>query len=111
MQDQDVPPVEEGETGDGADAVPRAAAIRKADRVAIISATVFTPHPWITATARHWPAATMALVPAAIGLALRRIIRSLNRSRCLCARMQRRASLALWTTCFSRPRFRRPRAS
>jgi hypothetical protein len=53
MQDQDVPPVEEGETGDGADAVPRAAVIRKADPVAIISATVFTPHPWITATARH----------------------------------------------------------
>ena len=52
MQDQDVPPVEGGETGDGADAVPRAAAIRKADPVAIINATAFTPPPWITATAR-----------------------------------------------------------
>src|SRR5438270_13433194 len=111
MQDQDVPPVEEGETGDGADAVPRAAAIRKADPVATISATVFTPHPWIIATARHYPVATMALVPAGTGLALRRTIRSLNPSRCPCARMQRRASLASWTTCFSRPRFRRLRAS
>ena len=87
MQDQDVPPVEEGETGGGVDAVPRAAAIRKAGPVAIISATAFTPHPWITATARHWPAATMALAPAGIGLVLRPIIRRPNPSRCPCARM------------------------
>src|SRR4051812_48096254 len=111
MQDQDVPPVEEGETGDGADAVPRAAAIRKADPVAIINATAFTPPPWITATARHWPAATMVLAPAGIGPALRPTTRRLNPSRCPCARMPRRASLALWMTCFSRRRFRRPLAS
>lgn len=53
MQAQDAPPVEEGETGDGADAVPRAAAIRKAAPVAIINVTVFTPHPWTIAIARR----------------------------------------------------------
>src|SRR6266550_3885383 len=111
MQDQDVPPVEEGETGDGADAVQKAAAIRKAAPAAITSATAFTPHRWITATARRWPAATMAHAQAAIGLALRRTIPRPNPSHCPCARMPHRASLALWTICFFRPRFRRPRAS
>src|SRR3954464_1920215 len=111
MQDQDVPPVEEGETGDGADAVQKVAAIRKAGPVAITNATAFTPHLWITATARHWPAATMVLAPAGIGLALRLTTRRLNPSRCPCARMPRHAFSALWTIYFSRPRFRRPRAS
>src|SRR6185312_11294320 len=111
MQDQDVPPVEEGETGGGVDAVPRAAAIRKAGPVAIINATAFIPHPWITATARRWPAATMALVPAAIGLASRLTIRRLNPNLCLYARTQHRVSLALSMTYSFRPRFRRPPAS
>src|ERR1700756_2548162 len=110
MQDQDVPPVEEGETGDGVDAVPRAA-IRKAGPVATISAIVFTPHPWITATARLWPVATMDLVPAGTGLDLRRIIRRRSRSHCPCAKTQYRASLVSWTTCSSRPKFRKPHAS
>jgi hypothetical protein len=48
MQDQDAPPVEEGETGGGVDAVPEAAT-RMAARIAI-NATAFTPPPWITAT-------------------------------------------------------------
>src|SRR5579859_2702264 len=111
MQDQDAPPVEEGETGDGVDAVPRAAAISRAAQVAIINATAFTPHLWITATGRRSPAETMALVPAATGLVLRRITRRLNPSLCPCARMPRREFLALWTTCSFRPRFRRSPAS
>ncbi len=48
MQDQDAPPVEEGETGGGVDAVPEAA-IRMAVPIAT-SATAFTQHQWITAT-------------------------------------------------------------
>lgn len=48
MQDQDAPPVEEGETGGGVDAV-QEAEVRMAGRVAI-SATAFTPHRWITVT-------------------------------------------------------------
>ena len=48
MQDQDAPPVEEGETGGGVDAVPEAVA-RTAARIAT-NATASTPHQWITAT-------------------------------------------------------------
>src|ERR1700686_5293826 len=111
MQDQDVPPVEEGETGGGAAVVPRAA-IRKADPVAINSATAFTRLQWITAIARLLPAVTtMAPVPAAIGLALRPIIRRRSLNHCRCAKMQPRASLVLSMTSFFRRRFRRPHAS
>src|ERR1700730_16238200 len=110
MQDQDAPPVEEGETGGGEAVVPRAPT-RKAGPAAITSATVFTQLQWITATARLSPAATTAPVPAATGLALRLIIRKRNPSHCPCAKMQPRASLVLSMTCFFRRRFRRPRAS
>src|SRR4029077_19331008 len=99
MQDQDAPPVEEGETGGGAAVVPRAA-IRKADPVAINSATAFTQLRWIIVIARPLPAVTtMAPVPAATGLALRRIIRKRNPNHCRCAKMQPRASLVLSMTC------------
>ena len=52
MQDQDAPPVEEGETDGGAVAV-QEAQIRAAVvvRDAINSTPASTPHPWITAIA------------------------------------------------------------
>ena len=52
MQDQDAPPVEEGETDGGAVAV-QEAQIRAAVvvRAAINSTPVSIPHPWITAIA------------------------------------------------------------
>src|ERR1700730_3743041 len=110
MQDQDAPPVEEGETGGGAAVVPKAA-IRKAGPVAITSATAFTRPRWIIAIARLSRAVTtMAPVPAATGLALRRIIRKRNLNHCRCAKTQPHASLVLSMTFFFRPRFRRPRA-
>ena len=87
--------MEEGETGGAVGAVPKAA-IRKAGRVATISATASTLHPWIIATARLWLAEiTMDRARGAIGRVLRRIIRKLNPSHCLCARTQHRASSVL----------------
>jgi hypothetical protein len=50
MQDQDAPPVEEGETGGGVAVVPEPAA-NKAAPVAINSTAAFTLPPWTTATA------------------------------------------------------------
>ena len=52
MQDQDAPPVEEGEIGGGV-VVVRAAATQAEDQVAISSTAAFTRHPWTTAIARH----------------------------------------------------------
>ena len=51
MQDQDAPPVEEGETGGGVVAV-RAAETRQAEAVPAVTSSMagFTPLPWITAT-------------------------------------------------------------
>jgi hypothetical protein len=51
MQDQDAPPVEEGETGGGVDAAPEAA-IRTAVPLEN-NATAFTPHRWIIATVQR----------------------------------------------------------
>src|SRR5438874_11515436 len=106
MQDQDAPPVEEGETGGGAVVVPRAV-IRMADRVVITSATAFTRHPWITATVRPSQVATAMVPVLATGLVLRRTIRRPNLSHCPCVRMQHRASSASSMISFSKPRFRK----
>jgi hypothetical protein len=51
MQDQDAPPVEEGETGGGV-VVVRAAETQADSAVAINNTAVFTPLPWIIAIAR-----------------------------------------------------------
>ncbi len=51
MQDQDAPPVEEGETGGGVGVV-RAAETQADSAVAINSIAAFTPRPWTTAIAR-----------------------------------------------------------
>jgi len=52
MQDQDAPPVEEGETGGGV-VVVRAAQTQADHVVAINSTAVFTPRRWTTAIERH----------------------------------------------------------
>src|SRR5579862_3317609 len=57
MQDQDAPPVEEGETGGGVAVVPEAD-IRRTGPGAI-NTVEFIPRPWTTAIARLWPVATM----------------------------------------------------
>ena len=51
MQDQDAPPVEEGETGGGV-VVVRAAATQADHAVAINNTAVSIPRQWITAIAR-----------------------------------------------------------
>src|SRR5581483_11034558 len=106
MQDQDAPPVEEGETGGGVDAVPEAAT-RMAGRIAI-NATAFTPHQWITATVLRWPVTiTTALAPDGSVPALRRTTLSPSQTRCPCAKTPRRESSASLTTSSSRRRFRK----
>ena len=52
MQDQDAPPVEEGETGGGA-VVVRAAETQADSAVAISSTAAFTPRRWTTVIAQH----------------------------------------------------------
>src|SRR5215467_2361041 len=97
MQDQDAPPVEEGETGGGAAVVPEAD-IRRTGPGAI-SIAAFTPRLWTTATAQRWPA-TMASGPDASGPALRRTIRRQTPSLCRCAKMRRHgfsASLTIFS--------------
>jgi len=53
MQDQDAPPVEEGET-DGGAAVVSVAELRVAVAAPVATSSIptSTPHPWITATVR-----------------------------------------------------------
>jgi hypothetical protein len=61
MQDRDTPPVAEGETGGGADAVRpiTAVAVAQADRDAIARImAASTPHPWITTIGRVMTTAT-----------------------------------------------------
>src|SRR5579884_3652012 len=109
MQDQDAPPVEEGETGGGVDAVLEAA-IRTAVPIAT-SATAFTQRRWITATVLRWPATiTTALAPDGSGQGSLPIIRRPNQNHCRCVKMPRQESSASSTTFSSRPKFRRPRA-
>src|SRR5436190_17186280 len=104
MLDQDVPPVEEGETGGGvAVAVAEFRVVVGPD--AISSTVASTRPPWTTATARRWQAATItAVVPVGSGPALRQIIRKLIWSRFLRARTPTRVSSDSLMTYFSKPR-------
>src|SRR5215469_7755328 len=107
MQDQDAPPVEEGETGGGG------AVVREAD----INQTVVTriaasiPRRWITATALHWRAATTARARGAPDLALPRVMRRPIPSHYRYARTQPLEFSALSTTFSSKLRSRKPPAS
>src|SRR6266498_1614939 len=111
MQDQDAPPVEEGETGGGVDVV-RAVQTQAAehDQAAINSMAEFIPLPWTTAIARRWLAEITVHAYACVP-AFRRAILSLSPIHCPSAKTRIPGFLVLWTTCSSRPRFRKPRAS
>src|SRR6185437_14129588 len=111
MQDQDAPPVEEGETGGGAGVV-RAAQTQAADIAdAINSTAASTPRPWTTAIARLWQAETTVPGQAASGQDSLPTIPRLNQSHSRRGKMPIRASLALWTISSSRPRSRKPPVS
>src|SRR5215469_6678759 len=112
MQDQDAPPVEEGETGGGVVAV-RAAETRQAEAVPAVTSSMaaFTPLLWITATGRLWQAATTDQDRGDNAQVLPPTTLRPSRSRCRHARTQPRESSASLTICSSRRRFRRRRAS
>src|SRR6266542_5994865 len=110
MQDQDAPPVEEGETGGGVVAVPKAATPQAAP-AAINSTVAFTALLWTIAIVPPCQAATMAPALGEPGQVSPPTIPNPNPSRYPCARMPRRVFLALLTISSSRPRFRRPLAS
>src|SRR5690242_2611711 len=110
MQDQDVPPVVvEGETG-GVVAVVREAAIRRIGPDATNTAES-TPHPWITATARRWPAATTAHGRGARAQALQPATHKPIPNRYPCVKTRLPVFSVSSTTCFSRQKFRKQRAS
>src|SRR6185312_7813604 len=110
MQDQDAPPVEEGETGGGAGVV-RAAQTQADIADAINSTAASTPHPWTIAIAQRWRAEIMVRDRAASGQDSLPTIPRLNQSRSRRGKMPIHASLALWMICSSRPRSRKPPAS
>src|SRR6266700_6396659 len=110
MQDQDVPPVEEGETGGDAVVVPRAV-IPQVAPVATNSTAAFTLRPWTTVTARPCPAAIMARAPDGSVPALPLITRNLNPSRFRSAKTQLPASLHSSTIFSFKRRFRKLPAS
>src|SRR5690242_16058205 len=110
MQDQDAPPVEEGETGGGAGVV-RAAQTQAAHVDAISSTAASTPHPWTTATAQRWQVEITVPGRVANGQDSLLTIPRLNQSRSRRGKMPIRASLALWTISSSRPRSRKRPAS
>ena len=109
MQDQDAPPVEEGET-DGDVVVVQEAQIPAVVRGAINSIRGSIALPWITATARRWLVEIMALA-SACAPASHRIIRRPSLNLCRCARTPTPASLLLWMTSSFRQRFRKLPAS
>src|SRR6266567_2664944 len=109
MQDQDAPPVEEGETGGGVDVV-RAAQTQAVGQAAINSMAEFIPLPWTTAIARRWLAEITVRAYACVP-AFRRIILSLIPIHCPSAKTRIPGFLALLTTCSSKPRFRKRPAS
>src|SRR6266568_6304739 len=110
MQDQDAPPVEEGETGGGV-VVALKAELPQAAPAAINNTVAFTALRWTIVIVPPCRAATMAPVLGALGRVLLRTIRNPNPSRYPCARMPRREFLASLTIFSSRPRFRKPLAS
>src|SRR5579872_1623306 len=114
MQDPDVPPVVvEGETGGAEDGVRRTAVVNPQGASVNRWQVEFTALPWTTATAPHSTAATtMEPKTDASAPDSPRLIRSLIQS--LYHNWMRAPVLAsspLWMTYFSRPRFRKRRAS
>src|SRR6266487_3607719 len=112
MQDQDAPPVEEGET-DGGVVVVQEAELRVAVvvvRAAINSTPASTPLQWITAIARRWPAETMARACACVRDSAPTILRR-SLSRCRVGKTRTPESSALWTTSFFKRRSRKPLAN
>src|ERR1700688_2317070 len=116
MQDQEDPPVVvEAETVGVEDDAPIIHAVpappAPASRATIRTAS--TLRPWITVIAPHWPATitTTARERAALVRALLRLSRPSIRNLCRYARIPTPASLPSSTTCFSRQKFKRPRAS
>src|SRR5690242_6775092 len=91
MQDQDAPPVEEGEIGGGV-VVVRAAATQADHVVATNNTAASIPRRWTTAIARHCPATTMAGAPDANDPASRRIIPSRSPTRFRFVKTPRRGS-------------------
>src|SRR5207245_3400347 len=110
MQDLDAPPVEEGETGGGAVAVPLEAGAGT-PLAAINSMVEFTALQWIIVTGPLWLAGVTARAPDAHDPALPPIIRSPNLSRCRFARMPHLAFLPLWMNSSFRPKSRKLRAN
>src|SRR6266478_325151 len=110
MQDQDAPPVEEGETG-GGEVVALKAETPQAAPAAINNTVAFTALQWTIVIVPQCRAATMAPAPGEPGQVSPPTIRNPNPSHCPCARMPRHVFLASLTISFSRPRFRKPLAS
>src|SRR5215831_17275162 len=104
MQDPEIPPEAEGETGGAADVVHRitATAVAEVDRIAIVITleacirllwTIVIERRWAMTTARNragWGA--RGLLPAT---------RRSSPNRCRCGRTRHRGFLRLSTTCFS----------
>ena len=110
MQDQDVPPVEEGEIGGGVVVVPEAE-IPAVGLAATNSTAAFTPPPWTTVTVLPLLAATMALGLDASVPALPRIIRKLSPSRFRFAKTPLPVSLPSLTIFSFKQKFRKLPAS
>src|SRR6266566_6096093 len=106
MQDQDAPPVEEGETGGGVAVVPESETPAVAPD-AINSTAVFTPLQWTIATARPLPVATTVRDLDASVPALLPTIPKPSPSRFPCAKMQLPVFLRSSTIFSSKPRFRK----
>src|SRR5437667_8830840 len=109
MQDQDAPPVEEGETGGGVGVVrAEQTQVAVADgQAAINSMAGFTRLQWTTAIALPWLGATTARgqdgnVPGSL-----QTIRRPIPTHYPCAKTRIPGFLASWTTSSSRPKFRK----
>src|SRR5215475_7736309 len=112
MQDQDAPPVEEGETDGGAVVVHAAELRAAAGPVVTNSIPTSTPHPWITAIVRPWQRGTTVLACACVPVvpAKADTARAIS-SRFLPAKTRiQKSSLLLMTSSF-KPRFRKPPAN
>src|SRR5215813_5765795 len=113
MQDQDAPPVEEGEI-DGGVAVVSAAELRAAvaGPVATSSIPTSTPHPWTTATVRPLPGGTTARVCACVpAVPARADTAKAISSRFLPVKTRTRRSSLLSTIFSFKQKFRKPPAS
>src|SRR5438034_10712397 len=109
MQDQDAPPVEEGETGGGVAVVPEAGIPLAA--AAITSTMAFTTRLWTTVTAPLWRAVVTGRALDASGRVLPLIFRNPNPSRCRIGKMPPPVFSPLWTISSFRPKSRKLPAS